>query len=428
MSAAALRVPVARAFVPLLAPARYKGAYGGRGSAKSHHFAGQAIGRAVADRDLRVVCIREFQKSLELSSKLLLEDKIRALDVGHAFRVMHDSIEIRGGHGLFAFQGMQAHTAESIKSLEGFDIALIEEAQALSERSWRLLRPTIRKPGAEIWCAWNPRKPTDPVDAFFRGDPKPPSAICVEVSHADNPWFPEDLRGEMAFDYARDPEMAAHVWGGGYEERNAARVFNNWVVREFDTPAEGDVAFLYGADWGFSIDPTVLVRTFIVGRTLYVDREAYEVGCPIDRTPFLFAGCGDDRVNKLNAVALSQLTPAQRQKYTGIPGATKYPIAADPARPETINYMQRHGFPNVTGAKKGPGSVEEGVEFLQSYDMVIHPRCRHVVDELTFYSYKVDPKTELVLPVLEDKKNNTIDALRYAVETLRLNMKRAGVW
>lgn len=422
-----LRLEVPRKFLPLLAPAHYKAAYGGRGSAKSHFFAGQAVARGAFNRDLRVVCIREVQRSLKLSSKLLIEDKIRALGLQGAYRMLHDEIQIRGGSGVIVFQGMQNHTAESIKSLEGFDIAWIEEAQSLSERSLRLLRATIRKPGSEIWASWNPRHKTDAVDDLFRGGEPPPDSVVIEANWQDNPWFPEELRREMEYDYRRNPAMAAHTWGGGYEEHSDARVFTNWTVEEFDSPDAGDVAFLYGADFGFSVDPTVLLRGFVLGRKLFIDHEAWEVGCPIDRTPFLWAGTDDEDLKRLNRDAWTSLERTPK-RYEGVPGAREHVIVADSARPETIDYLKRHGFPRIEGARKGAGSVEEGVEFLQSYDIVVHPRCKHVIHELTFYSYKVDEKTELVLPVLADRDNHTIDALRYAVERLRLKRKRAGAW
>lgn len=384
-----LRIQTPRVFTPLLAPARYKGAHGGRGSGKSHFFAEMLVERALMQPGLRAVCIREVQKSLEQSVKRLVEDKIEALGVGRLFEVQDKLVKAPGG-GIVIFQGMQNHTAESIKSLEGYDVAWIEEAQSLSQRSLDLLRPTIRKDGSEIWASWNPRAASDPIDAFFRKGAPPPGTALVQANWQHNPWFPAVLKDEKDYDLRRDPDKYAHIWGGGYLRNSEARVFRNWRVDEFETPA--DARFHFGADWGFSVDPTVLTRCFIVGRTLYVDREAYQVGCEIDRTAALF---------------------------DTIDGSRAWPITADSARPETISYMQRHGYPRIRPSRKGPGSVEDGIEFLKSYDIVVHPRCRHTIDELTLYAWKTDPLTGEVLPVLEDKKNHVIDALRYAVEELR---------
>lgn len=210
-----LRTEVPRALKPLLAPARYKAAYGGRGAAKSHFFAEQAVLRCYAAK-ARICCIREVQNSIKESVRQLIVDKIAKLELGEYFEVLEN--EIRGPEGsLIIFKGMQAYNAENIKSLEDYDVAWVEEAQTLSAKSLRLLRPTIRKAGSEIWFSWNPRYETDAVDAFFRGEEPPTNAVIVEVSWADNPWFPAVLKEEKDLDYQRDPEMADHVWGGGYE-------------------------------------------------------------------------------------------------------------------------------------------------------------------------------------------------------------------
>jgi len=203
--------------IPFRQPARYKGASGGRSSGKSHFFAEEAVEAMVNDPSLRFVCIREVQRSLKFSAKSLIESKIWALGVGHLFTVLEREIRRNDGTGVMIFEGMQDHTSESIKSLEGFGRAWVEEAQTLSDRSLRLLRPTIRNEGSELWFSWNPRHDSDPVDKFFRGGEKRKNAILVPVNWYDNPWFPAVLREEKDQDYADDPEMAEHVWGGGYE-------------------------------------------------------------------------------------------------------------------------------------------------------------------------------------------------------------------
>ncbi len=167
-------------------------------------------------------------------------------------------------------------------------------------------------------------------------------------------------------------------------------MFRNWRIEEFD--AKVDDTLRFGADWGFASDPTVLIRCFIRGRTLYVDYEAYMVGCEINNIPDLFMT---------------------------VPESERYPITADSARPETISYVKKHGFPRIMSAVKGPKSLEDGVEWLKSFDVIVHPRCKHTIDELSLYSYKVDKMTEQVLPVLQDKENHVIDALRYACEGVR---------
>lgn len=370
--------------------ARYKGAHGGRGSGKSHAFAEMMIEAHILDQNSRSVCVREIQKSLNQSVKRLLELKIESMNAGAYFEIQEAVIKSKKGGGLIIFQGMQNHTADSIKSLEGYDRAWVEEAQSLSQRSLDLLRPTIRKPGSELWFTWNPSEASDPVDVLLRGDKVPPSSIIVEVNFDDNPWFPDVLRAEMEYDRDRDPDKYAHVWRGQYVKNSSTRVFKNWKVEEFDAPA--DAIHRLGADWGYAVDPTVLVRCHIIGRKLYIDYEAYMVGCEIVNTPDLFMT---------------------------VPEAEKWPITADSSRPETIAHMRKNGFPKIMPAVKGAKSVEEGIEWLKSYDIIVHPRCTHTIDELTMYSYKTDPLTGKILPILEDKKNHVIDALRYACEGSR---------
>lgn len=163
----------------------------------------------------RAVCLREIQKSIKQSIKLLLDDKIKALNVGDCF----DSLEteIRGKNGsLIIFQGLQNHTADSIKSLEGFDIALLVEAQAISQRSLDLLRPTIRKEGSEIWAEWNPETEDAPIDQLLRGASRVTESIVVEANWRDNPFFPSVLMAEMEGDKARDYDKYLHIWEGHY--------------------------------------------------------------------------------------------------------------------------------------------------------------------------------------------------------------------
>lgn len=209
-----LNIPTARVFKPLLAPARYKGAHGGRGSGKSHFFAEMLVDDCLREPGTRAVCIREVQKTLAQSSKRLLETKIEELGAQRDFSIQKEFIKAPGD-GLIIFQGMQDHTAESIKSLEGFNRAWVEEAQTLSQRSLQLLRPTIRAENSEIWFSWNPRRKTDAVDDFLRAK-QPNGAIVVQANWRDNPWFPSVLEDERQLDLSLYPDRYDHIWEGGY--------------------------------------------------------------------------------------------------------------------------------------------------------------------------------------------------------------------
>lgn len=340
------------------------------------------------------VCIREVQKSLNQSVKKLIESKIIKLGVQHLFSVGGSMIKCPHG-GIIIFQGMQNHTSETIKSLEGFDIAWVEEAQTLSQRSLDMLRPTIRKAGSELWFTWNPRNETDPVDVLLRGpgaDLLPGGMRVVEANYRDNPWLPDEMRAEAEYDRGRDPDKFAHIWLGQYQRNSEARVFRNWIVGDEDMAPPPGATIRQGLDFGFATDPTAGLRCWIEGRNLYVDYEAYGLAVEINELPeFLLQ----------------------------IPEIEKWPMVADSSRPETISYLKKHGYPKIIGAVKGAGSVDEGVEFLKSYTIIVHPRCTHLIDELTLYSYKVDKASEKVLPILTDLNNHCVDALRYALEGVR---------
>lgn len=367
---------------------RYRVLYGGRGSAKSWSIVRALLLRAY-QRPTRVLCTRELQVSMADSVHKLLVEQIEALGLGWFFDVTKTSITGRNGSE-FLFTGLFANVTK-IKSMEGVDVAWVEEAEKVSAESWKVLIPTIRKAGSEIWVSFNPDLESDPTYQRFVVNP-PPDCIAAEMNADDNPWFPETLAAEREYLYRVDPEAAAHVWGGQCRRNSNAQVLRGrWRIERFEPAPEWDGPY-FGADWGFAADPTALVAVYVAGRTLYVRHEAYGVGVDLDDTPALF-----DRV----------------------PGAKARVIRADSARPETISHMQRHGYPLCQPAEKGPGSVEHGVEHLRSYEaVVIHPDCRHAADEARLWSFKTDRLTGDVLPDLAPKHDHIWDAVRYALEPI----------
>lgn len=253
MTTLAVEIETAPVFEPLLSPARYKAAWGGRGSGKSWFFASMMIEDHLANPGMRSVCIREVQKSLKESAKRLLEATIEKFGLKEAdgFRVLTDRIDTPGG-GTIIFQGMQDHTAESIKSLEGFNRAWVEEAQTLSARSLQLLRPTIRAPGSELWFSWNPRRKHDPVDAMFRGGEAPTNSTVIKANWGDNPWFPDELEQER-LDCLRDnPDQYEHIWNGDYITVAEGAYFAQHLAK---ARAEGRIGVV-------AADPLMRLRTF----------------------------------------------------------------------------------------------------------------------------------------------------------------------
>lgn len=212
-------------FLPLLQPVRYKGAYGGRGSGKSHFFAEMVVLAALQGK--RIVCLREVQNSIKDSVKQLISDKIIHHGLQRCFTVLDQEIRASSG-GLIIFKGLQSYNATNIKSLENFDIAWVEEAQAVTQHSFDMLRPTIRAVGSELWFSWNPLHKTDAVDKFFRSSNQP-NAVSVMVNWTDNPWFKDTpLYADMVVDYQVDPDKADHVWGGAYGSSQGA-ILAKWV-------------------------------------------------------------------------------------------------------------------------------------------------------------------------------------------------------
>jgi phage terminase large subunit len=280
--------------------------------------------------------------------------------------------------------------------MEGIDIVWVEEAEKVSKNSWQTLIPTIRKPGSEIWITFNPDEETDPTYQRFVVNP-PPDAIVRKVNWRDNPYFPEELRREMEYLKSVDYDAYLHVWEGETRKRSDAQILNGkWTVEWFE-PQPGWDGPYYGADWGFANDPTAGVRMWVNatdprGPELMIEHEVYGLRVDIDKTPELF-----DRM----------------------PQAREHTIRADNARPETISYMQNHGYPSVVACAKWPGSVEDGITFLRSFRrIVIHTRCTHTAQEARLYSYKVDRLSGDVLRDIVDKHNHCWDAIRYGLEPL----------
>jgi phage terminase large subunit len=281
----ALRIPTAEVFRPLYQSSRYKVAYGGRGSGKSHDRAGALVDDSLYERGLLSVCIREVQKSLKDSAKRLIESKLADFRLGEAdgFRIFSDRVQTPGD-GVIIFQGMQDHTAESIKSLEGFKRAWVEEAQTLSSRSLMLLRPTIRAPGSELWFTLNRRLKTDPVDALFLGDDKPTGTIVVRANWSDNPWFPAELEQERLDCLRMQPDQYRHIWEGDHITVSEGAYFARQLAEAKDRIGNvaPDPLMEYRAFWDIGTrDATAIWVAQFVGREIRALNYYEAVGQPL---------------------------------------------------------------------------------------------------------------------------------------------------
>lgn len=375
---------VPECFSDLFTPARYKIYFGGRGGAKSWSAA-KALIKITYEKSLRILCTREYQSSITDSVHRLISDQILEMGLSDYFKITRTSITSTSG-SQFIFKGLQ-HSIQEIKSTEGIDICWVEEAQAISETSWEILIPTIRKKNSEIWITFNPDEKTDPTFIRFVEN-TPPKAIKKKVGWEDNPHFPVVLNDERKYMLRIDPEAYEHVWGGNCRQISDAVIFRDrFEVSTFNAPDES-IRLFYGLDFGFSQDPCALTRSWIRDNILYIDYEAWGIGIELDNMP---------------------------EFIERVPGAPKWPIKADNSRPETISHICRKGF-KCESAPKWPGSVFDGITVLKGFEkIVIHERCTHTAEEFRLYAYKVDKQTNDILPVIIDKHNHCIDSIRYAL-------------
>jgi phage terminase large subunit len=378
--------------VPLFSPERgalrFRVAHGGRGSGKSFTFALMAAVWGYAE-PLRILCTREMQNSIKDSMHAEIKNAIQSMpwleqhyEIGEAY--------IRGKNGTeFLFKGLR-HNISSIKSMAQIDLCIVEEAADIPQHSWQALLPTIRAARSEIWCVYNPKDPTDPVDEMFRKDP-PPRSHVVELNWNDNPWFPAELNEQRKHaQTSMNPADYAWIWEGQYLQNSDAQVFHGKIhIEDIEPSSDWGDPYL-GGDWGFSQDPTAAVACWVRGDDLIITHEAVKIGLELDDT--------------------AEFVKAH------IPNFDKYASRWDSARPESISHVKRHGLPRAEAVSKWSGSVEDGIQFLRSFKrIIIHPRCKQMITEARLYSYKVDRLTGLVTSKIIDDNNHCWDAVRYAL-------------
>lgn len=384
-----MAIRIGEKFAPLFKPFRHKALFGGRGSAKSHSIA-EALVIMSSQRTKRVVGARQFQNSIRDSSKTLIETKIKKLGFQREFWIGKTEIVNRRTDSRFTFIGLERNP-DSARSLEGCDICWVEEARNISQESIDVLIPTVRKKGSEIWWSWNPVKPEDPIEQLFRGKHPPLNSYIQFVNYKDNPWFFEtEMPAEMVRLMQANFKKYEHVWLGLYDDLIESRIFTNVRIGHVNVPET--VVPQFGMDFGFASDPNALIKLYVLEdtRQIYIAREAF------------------------GRVSLRDL-PA----FVGeVPGANAFTIVADSARPETIDYLCGEGY-SVVSARKGPGSIKAGIEWLHGYEIVISPDCTNMADEARLYTWHVDKFTNKILDVPIDDHNHGWDAVRYATEINR---------
>ena len=374
-------------------PARHRVFKGGRGSGKTRGCAIMAAIKgyefAETGRSGIILASREHLNSLDESSLEEIKAAIRSepwLD-GY-YEIGEKYIRTRNHMVSFAFAGLR-HNLDSIKSKSRILLNWTDEAENVSDAAWRKLIPTIREDASENWVSYNPESPESPTHKRFIAS-SPTNCVVTEINWKDNPWFPDVLNQERMDDLRLRPDTYAHVWEGAFLTLTDAQIFaGKSIIDKFEAKPFWDGPY-HGLDFGFAQDPTAGVQCYIYDRVLYIRREAGKVKLELDATGAFISGI--------------------------IPGIEKHVIRADSARPESISYLRRHGLPSITAVEKWPGSVQDGIEHIKTYDkIVIHPDCEQVAREFRLYSYKVDRQTGDILPVIVDANNHYIDALRYAL-------------
>lgn len=393
---------------------RYRSSWGGRGSAKTRTFALMTAikGYMYAEAGVSglILGAREFMNSLSDSSMEEIKQAIRSVPFLKAYYEMGENfIRTKNRRVSYGFAGLR-HNLDSIKSKARILLCWVDEAETVSEMAWRKLLPTVREDDSEVWITWNPERKDSATSKRFRHeqifDDLTGELIGVgcEMNYSDNPWFPEVLEIERRQDQKNlDDATYRWIWEGDYLELSEAQIFRNkYKVEAFDDELwkTADRLF-FGADFGFANDPNTLIRSFIIENTLYIEHEAFGVGVDLDE---------------------------MAQFYESVPGARDWLIKGDCSRPETISYLRRQGF-NIDAAEKWHGSVEDGIAHIKGFDVVvIHPRCKKILEEFRNYSYKKDRLTDEVLPIIVDKWNHGIDALRYSLDGYIMARGGTGVW
>lgn len=382
-------------------PARTRVFKGGRGSGKTRGLAKRSAIRIYQLAEMGVegvfLASREHLNSLDESSMEEIKAAIRSepwlvdyFDIGEKY------IRTKNRRISYAFAGLR-HNLDSIKSKARIIGNWTDEAENVSEPAWRKLVNTLREEGnveghpwhVENWISYNPESAESATHKRFVESPAE-DCIVTTINWTDNPFFPSILNKQRLEDQRLRPETYDHVWGGEFLTLTEAQIFaGKFVVEDFEPEPHWDGPY-NGLDFGFAQDPTAAVQVYIHDRRLFVRREAGRTKLELDAT---------------SGFVLER-----------IPGFDKHVTRADSARPESISYLSRHGLPRIIGVDKWKGSVEDGVEFIKSFEkVVIHTDCPQTAREFRLYSFKVDPRSGDILPIIVDAHNHYIDSCRYAL-------------
>lgn len=395
------RADIPEAFAGLLKPFRYKCFYGGRGSGKSWTFATVLILRA-AEKPMRVLCTRETMNSIRESVHQLLSDRIHALGLADQFVIGTTSIRHDNGSE-FVFAGLK-HNVSQVRSLEGVNVAWVEEAANISHTSWEVLIPTIRLDGSEIWISFNPVLETDSTYERFVKNPQP-NSLLKHVTYRDNPWFPVELQREAAALRARDPDAYQHVYLGECRYTLDGAIYANELRDAQEQGRIGNVPYdptrpvsVY-FDLGWSDQTAVWFAQHIAGEIRLIDF-LQDTQRPFNDYLRELQGRGYDYATLWlphDAQAKSLGTGRSIEEIARNAG-WRVRIVPRLSVADGIN-ATRTLFPNMWFDKE---------------------RCADGLSALRYYRYEVDPNTgQFSRNPLHDQASNGADAIRYVAVAMK---------
>lgn len=359
--------------------------YGGRYSLKSHTVARYLLIRA-RQAKTRIGCFREFQNSITESSHQLLTDLINQYEL-HDFEITNNAIVNKVTGSDFIFKGLY-HNEQSIKSIEGIDIAWVEEAQAVSNQSIEVLTPTVRKEGSQIIYTYNRLLEDDPVHKRLVIEGRP-NTLVINVNYdiaLKYNMMPEVIRLEMEDDKAKRPALYKHKWLG---EPNSLerKIYKDWNILE-SIPFEARLE-RRGLDFGYSVDPTAIVDIYYYNGGYILDEVLYRKGMS-------------------NKQIADVLQATERDVM----------VVADSAEPKSIDEIKLYGI-QIFPAQKGADSVNNGIAFVKSHQISVTKRSTNIIQEYNNYLWKEDDKTGKILPIQDPKcMNHAMDAIRYGLSSI----------
>ena len=357
--------------------------YGGRYSLKSHTVARYLLIRA-RQKKTRIGCFREFQNSIAESSYQLLVDLIRQYNLND-FEPTQNSIINKINGSDFLFKGLW-NNEQSIKSIEGIDVAWVEEAQTVSEKSLEVLTPTVRKDGSQLIYTYNRLLEEDPIHKRLVMEGRP-NTLVINVNYdiaLKYGWMPDVVRREMEDDKEKRPALYKHKWLG--EPYNQERkIYKDWNFID-EIPHEARLE-RYGLDFGYSNDPTAIVAVY-----------KYNGGFILDEVTFM---------SKLKNNQIADILKNQPQAL----------CIADSAEPKSIDEIMECGV-SIFPSLKGPGSVNKGIDYVQQQRISVTGRSKNIIREYRNYMWKTD-KDGKIINDPDVGFDHSMDALRYAINDLK---------